>query len=1095
MGNKKLFYTGLITFFIFFASLAITRVNAFGSSTTTDEVTITIPESCSLSGSVGTAHTAEIENGVYSDDIGETTISATCNDSEGFAIYAVGFTNDTPGNNILKPSTVSLSYAIATGTATSGDTSNWAMKLTSLSDNFTLANSFGSYHAVPNSYTKVASYPSNTTTTAGVQVKSTYAGFISISQPADSYSGKVKYIIVHPSNADAPTTGISDLTYLQDFNTLTAEQQTTVKSSMSYDTTYNLLDNRDNQIYSIAKLRDNNIWMIDNLNLGGVSLSTNLTSNNTNTYNTVPAGLFNSWRKTSNPSSYSETYYTGVYIPIDNGLESTSQARYGTAYNYFVASAGTYYGDDNRTDATHDICPAGWRMPTGNVNSSDTSSEFYALANNSAYNTSEKIHASVTNGGAAFPLAGYLSNDGIIGKDSDRRYWTSTSRRATTMMNTADSSNLSTNSGMDRHKGGTIRCILKTTATVSLSFDAGVSSVIIDDVVVTNSGPIQMEIGKTHSIGVNFDSSHGMGSWSTSAGVINSPNSRYTTFIPTSMASNLNVTTTNVTPTAIQNLNSADCTSEIKYVYDNRDNQVYAIKRLDDGNCWMLNNLNLGEKTLTTDLTSANTNLSNTISASTFNSWIKALSQWEQTYDNGSLYPIGLNDYEAGTNYGTLYNYYAASAGTISGSSNGNNASYDICPAGWRLPTGGSSGEIETLYENNSYNTVAKMQTPAEQNGAAFSSPGIISETHFYDKNMRGNYWTSKVTDNHSMNTVFIYGVNSYYTSGVYPEGSYSRSSHDSIRCIMKKPTHTLTVSYGTGISAIRVDGTTISNGSSINLEEGVGHSIEADVTSGYGFDTWSTTSGTLSSTSTSQTLFTIGTDNATISASASYVSTVLQNLSSSSCTTTSIKARDSRDNHVYTVKRLADGKCWMVENLDLGRTALTTDLTSSNTNLSSTITASTFNGWKKTSSSSTTYNGEFINVSGSDPLSNSPYGTNYNYYVASAGTITGSSNSGDATYDICPAGWRLPTGGGSSEYATLLQNYSTFEALSTPIANNGFGLARASYSGTYAYLWSSTNISSSYSSMYTLAASENDLSVYGYTSRGNCCSIRCVLK
>ena len=174
------------------------------ASSVVDEFTVTVPESCSLTSTVGTAHTATIE-GVYSDDIGETTINAFCNDSEGFSVYAVGYTDDTFGNNTMKPSTLADTKAIATGLATSGDTSNWAMKLTSLSDNYTLTNDFNSYHLVPDEYTKVATYPSNTTTTAGVNIKSTYAAYISQTQPADTYTGKVKYTIVHPSNADAPT--------------------------------------------------------------------------------------------------------------------------------------------------------------------------------------------------------------------------------------------------------------------------------------------------------------------------------------------------------------------------------------------------------------------------------------------------------------------------------------------------------------------------------------------------------------------------------------------------------------------------------------------------------------------------------------------------------------------------------------------------------------------------------------------------------------------------------------------------------------------------------------------------------------------------
>ena len=37
---------------------------------------------------------------------------------------------------------------------------------------------------------------------------------------------------------------------------------------------------------------------------------------------------------------------------------------YGAWHNYTAATAGTITGDSNTTDATKDICPAGWRLPT-----------------------------------------------------------------------------------------------------------------------------------------------------------------------------------------------------------------------------------------------------------------------------------------------------------------------------------------------------------------------------------------------------------------------------------------------------------------------------------------------------------------------------------------------------------------------------------------------------------------------------------------------------------------------------------------------------------------------------------------------------------
>ncbi|MBR5046119.1 hypothetical protein IKX73_00590, partial [Candidatus Saccharibacteria bacterium] len=165
--------------------------------------TITVPSSCSLTAVVDSAHNATLLNGIYSggndyypNGIGQTTLTAFCNDASGFAIYAVGFSGDEYGvTNMLGANT---NATIPTGTATSGSTSQWAMKLAKVTDstaynpaNLTITNSFDSYHAVPNDYEKVATFSSATDQTLGAKLTTTYAAYISNTQAADTYTGKV----------------------------------------------------------------------------------------------------------------------------------------------------------------------------------------------------------------------------------------------------------------------------------------------------------------------------------------------------------------------------------------------------------------------------------------------------------------------------------------------------------------------------------------------------------------------------------------------------------------------------------------------------------------------------------------------------------------------------------------------------------------------------------------------------------------------------------------------------------------------------------------------------------------------------------------
>ncbi len=103
----------------------------------------------------------------------------------------------------------------------------------------------------------------------------------------------------------------------------------------------------------------------------------------------------------------------------------------------------------------------------------------------------------------------------------------------------------------------------------------------------------------------------------------------------------------------------------------------------------------------------------------------------------------------------------------------------------------------------------------------------------------------------------------------------------------------------------------------------------------------------------------------------------------------------DARDGNTYTVRYL-QGACWMTQNL-----RLTNTVSSQYSNFS---TNSTFNPCVGDLTAGGSYDEARCHDSGSTET-----GVWYNYVSASAGTITGRSNSTIATEDICPAGWHLP--------------------------------------------------------------------------------------
>ncbi|MBR2543347.1 hypothetical protein IKF03_02010 [Candidatus Saccharibacteria bacterium] len=265
----------------FICGLILSSVRVMADSVV-DDVSVMVAESCTLStpSGAGQVYTVDMQNGQYKNDIGKTRISVFCNTGDSFAVYAIGYSDDTFGNtNMITTSTGATN--IATGTATSGNTSNWAMKLeTNTSGSYapTIISPFGDFTSVPSSYTKVAEVSSVTgSITVDSAIDASYAVYIAPGQSAGSYTGKVRYTIVHPNNAAAPIPGITLLeSYekagktkvngyytLQDMSTAICDAATIPDEASQMQA----IDTRDNKIYWITKLQDGKCWMTQNLDL------------------------------------------------------------------------------------------------------------------------------------------------------------------------------------------------------------------------------------------------------------------------------------------------------------------------------------------------------------------------------------------------------------------------------------------------------------------------------------------------------------------------------------------------------------------------------------------------------------------------------------------------------------------------------------------------------------------------------------------------------------------------------------------------------------------------------------------------------------
>ena len=245
----------------------------------------------------------------------------------------------------------------------------------------------------------------------------------------------------------------------------------------------------------------------------------------------------------------------------------------------------------------------------------------------------------------------------------------------------------------------------------------------------------------------------------------------------------------------------------------------------------------------------------------------------------------------------------------------------------------------------------------------------------------------------------------------------------------------------------------------------------------------------------------------------------------------------DSRDGTTYKVAKLADGKCWMLDNLRLDPTQVDLAMLQGNTNASDQTLDYLLNGGGTTSdkyptagvsywTSSYSYSAPLIAIKNASDTEGTGWNPNttttsygngsgkigvyYNFCAASAGSYcygdgdSAGTSTGDAGEDICPAGWRMPTGGADSvatddkgEYAALYTAYSSDatnfrNALSTSLSGLFYN-GSASYQGSSGYFWSSTRYGGL--SMYYLSVNSSGVFPQDLDYRSSGGSVRCLLR
>jgi uncharacterized protein (TIGR02145 family) len=231
---------------------------------------------------------------------------------------------------------------------------------------------------------------------------------------------------------------------------------------------------------------------------------------------------------------------------------------------------------------------------------------------------------------------------------------------------------------------------------------------------------------------------------------------------------------------------------------DTRNGQAYDIRRLQDGKCWMIDNLKLELYTgmvLTPDDTNVVNNTTISLATSglsgnfttvattsltqngTSNPTNPNFDAWRQVNPSNTTYCLGntndslsgsgvtLNSIGSKTGCGYLYNWYTAVAGSATQTSHtkaGNTAQSSICPAGWRLPHAYSgttdtntdvtftAGDPAILNASMQANT---LTTPGVTtygyyanwypNGSFRGVPSAYWDTNFNNQGSHGYFWSS----------------------------------------------------------------------------------------------------------------------------------------------------------------------------------------------------------------------------------------------------------------------------------------------------------------------------------------------------------------
>ena len=250
--------------------------------------------------------------------------------------------------------------------------------------------------------------------------------------------------------------------------------------------------------------------------------------------------------------------------------------------------------------------------------------------------------------------------------------------------------------------------------------------------------------------------------------------------------------------------------SELQLI-DERDNKLYWVAKLADGNCWMTQNLDHDIVATENFYTYANTDIGHSAIPNTGAKWTgmatyatnDATWDWStstpESYDPGDVCWNGALDESWGTNLssgtvacssdkhyhiGNYYNWTAAVAMSDSSGydQDGTDVNQSICPAGWMLPKSGG-----TLVDSGSFRyLVDQLSLTAGMSGNIQNSPVYFTYGGDWsgdsgDVGSYGGYWSSVVDDSD-----YAYGLAFNVDDFLAPQDYGYRYDGGSVRCVAR---------------------------------------------------------------------------------------------------------------------------------------------------------------------------------------------------------------------------------------------------------------------------------------------------------------------